>query len=141
MYRHIYVCWLGLSFWPTLFGVHDTDKRHLEYHTLQPLKFFISFRQPRLDSIKTEKEYLAALRSADERTFQNEFEKEFLLLLDAQQAQEYDSLSTLDTRKAYIEQYWKAANPNPLLPENDWLLDVLKRRAYARENFPAPEPP
>ncbi|MGH7602326.1 MAG: GWxTD domain-containing protein, partial [bacterium] len=42
---------------------------------------------------------------------------------------------------AYIEQYWKAANPNPLLPENDWLLDVLKRRAYARENFPAPEPP
>jgi GWxTD domain-containing protein len=95
----------------------------------------------RSDSLKTEKQYLTALRAADEITFPNEFEKEFLLLLDAQQTQEYDSLSSLAARKAYIESYWKASNPNPLLPENDWLLDFLNRRAYARENFPYEKPP
>jgi GWxTD domain-containing protein len=95
----------------------------------------------RLDSLKAEKQYLAALRTADDTAFKNEFETEFLLLLDAQQTQAYDSLATLGGRKAYIENYWKASNPNPLLPENDWLVDFLKRRAYARENFPAPEPP
>jgi GWxTD domain-containing protein len=100
-----------------------------------------SSQERRLDSLKTEKQYLAALRAADETTFKNEFETEFLLLLNAQQRQAYDSLATLDSRKAYIENYWKASNPNPLLPENDWLVDILKRRAYARENFPAPEPP
>ncbi|MDZ7363006.1 MAG: GWxTD domain-containing protein [candidate division KSB1 bacterium] len=100
-----------------------------------------SQQHERLDTLKTEKQYLAALGAADETTFKNEFETEFLLLLDKQQREAYDGLATLEARKAYIENYWKAANPNPLLPENDWLLDVLKRRAYARENFPAPEPP
>ncbi|MGH7598889.1 MAG: GWxTD domain-containing protein, partial [bacterium] len=95
----------------------------------------------RSDTIKTEKQYLAVLRASDAITFKNEFETEFLLLLDAQQMQAYDSLPTLDARKAYIENYWKASNPNPLLPENDWLVDVLKRRAYARENFPYWKPP
>jgi len=100
-----------------------------------------SAQHDRLDTLKTEKQYLVALRAADVITFKNEFETEFLLLLDAPQTQAYDSLTTLDDRKAYIENYWKASNPNPLLPENDWLVDVLKRRAYARENFPSPDPP
>ncbi len=101
----------------------------------------LSSQERRLDSLKTEKQYLAALRAADATTFKNEFETEFVLLLDAPQRQAYDSLTTLDARKAYIENYWKASNPNPLLPENDWLADVLKRRAFARENFPYWKPP
>jgi GWxTD domain-containing protein len=95
----------------------------------------------RLDSLKTEKQYLAALRAAEATTFENEFETEFFLLLDTQQIQAYDGLASLEARKAFIESYWKASNPNPLLPENDWLVDFLKRRAYAHENFTAPEPP
>jgi GWxTD domain-containing protein len=118
----------------------DVDKRDAAYYNL-PRHLFASLRQGRLDSLRTEKQYLAALRAADETTFKNEFESEFMLLLDPPQRQAYDSLTTLDGRKAYIENYWKASNPNPLLPENDWLLDILKRRAYARENFPVSEPP
>ncbi len=125
---------------PLLLSLTPDEKIGISrFHLTRTVLF--SPQQARLDSLKTEKEYLAALRAADEKIFQDEFEKEFLLLLDAQPAQAYDSLTTLDSRKAYIENYWKAANPNPLLPENDWLLDILKRRAYARENFPAPQSP
>ncbi len=115
-------------------------KPTLAHSTLGQVKPFLS-QEDQAGTLKTEKQYMAALRTAETITFKNEFETEFLLLLDAQQTQAYDSLTTLDSRKAYIENYWKAANPNPLLPENDWLAEVLKRRAYARENFPAPAPP
>jgi GWxTD domain-containing protein len=95
----------------------------------------------RLDSLRTKEQYLVALSAADSTTLKNEFETEFLLLLNAEQRQSYDSLASLVARKVFIENYWKASNPNPLLPEIDWLLEILRRRAFARENFPAPAPP
>jgi len=131
---------VSLCFAPSLWLWLDVDKRDIAFHNSSRY-WFIFPQQTRLDSLRTEKQYLAALRTADATTFRKEFELEFLLLLDKKQRQEYDSLATLEARKAYIENYWQASNPNPLLPENDWLLDVLKRRAYARENFPAPAPP
>jgi GWxTD domain-containing protein len=140
MNRQLSIALLSFCLYSLFWYLPDTDKFNMSYHSLNR-GLFISVQHGRLDSIKTEKEYLAALRAAEEKIFQNEFEKEFLLLLDAQQTQEYNSLSTLEARKTFIENYWKAANPNPLLPENDWLLDILKRRVFARENFPAPAPP
>jgi len=140
MNRYLVMSFISLGIFPLFLSPTSDEKissnyLHRTYSALFPLQ------QARLDSIKTEKEYLAALRIADEKIFQNEFEAEFLLLLDKPQTLAYDSLVTLEARKTYVENYWKATNPNPLLPENDWLLDILKRRAYARENFPAPAPP
>ena len=140
MNRYLIISFLGLGVLPWFWLSSLDEKIGFGYYHLTRAAFF-SPPPARPDSIKTEKEYLAALHAADEKIFQDEFEAEFLLLLDKPQTLEYDSLTTLDARKSYIENYWKAANPNPLLRENDWLLDVLKRRAYARENFPAPEPP
>lgn len=93
------------------------------------------------DSFATEAQYLAALHSANESTFRQEFESEFLLLLSERQRRHYESLSGLAQKKNFIENYWRAVNPNPLLPENDILLEHLRRRAYARKNFPSPDPP
>jgi len=101
------------------------------------------FRQQRSspDSIKTVRQYFAALHATDSAAFKNEFEYEILLLLNPPQKRAYDSLRTLAARKAYIELYWKALNPNPLLPENDRLVDHLRRRSYVRANFSSPKPP
>ncbi|NUO81098.1 GWxTD domain-containing protein [candidate division KSB1 bacterium] len=93
------------------------------------------------DSVLAEQAYFTALHAADDTTFQREFEREFLLLLAKPEAQMYTSLVTSAARKDFIAQYWKAANPNPLSRENDWLKDFLRRRAFARKNFPHPEPP
>lgn len=93
------------------------------------------------DSIFTEQAYFTALNATDSTTFQREFEAEFLLLLHEPEKQMYLSLPSLPARKDFVVRYWQAANPNPFLPENDWLLDFLKRRVYARKNFPHPAPP
>ncbi len=87
------------------------------------------------DSTITEQEYYAALKAADERTFEQNFEVYFLLLLTQEQRNEYVSFKTFLEKKVYIQNYWKASNPNPLLPENDWLLEFNRRIQYAKENF------
>ncbi len=93
------------------------------------------------DPIENEQQYLAALHAADSLTFSGEFESEFQLLLDPQQTRSYDSLHTLIERKSYLEWYWKACDPNPLLAANDRLMDHLRRRRYARQHFPNARPP
>lgn len=93
------------------------------------------------DSIKTEDQYWALLKEANEETFKNEFEPEILLLLDKKLRGDYSKLSSLTDRKSFIEYYWKAQNPDPLLPENDRLLNHINRRTYARKHFPLAQPP
>jgi GWxTD domain-containing protein len=139
MRRHISILYsLSMGFASSFLLLIDNG------HGVEANKLTSSFlflpEQSRLDSL-AEKQYFAALLAADEAVFKNEFELEFLLLLNEQQKQAYTSIVLLAGRKTYIEHYWKATNPNPLLPENDWLLDFLKRRAYARENFPYFKPP
>ena len=91
--------------------------------------------------IQTEPQYFALLEQADSLTFQHELEAEFLLLLDEQEMKDYALLPHLSARKIFIELYWKAHNPNPLLPVNDRLLVHLRRRAYARQEFSFSKPP
>ncbi len=93
------------------------------------------------DSIQTERRYFAALRAADSTAFQNEFEAELLLILNNALRRSYASVATLAERKAFVEYYWKASNPAPLLPVNLRLAEHLRRREFARQNFPAGEPP
>jgi GWxTD domain-containing protein len=140
MRRNILGYALSLCFIPSPLVVLNIDKFGGEAHALNA-NFLLPPQHSRLDSILTEKQYFATLHDADEVTFKNEIEVEFLLLLSEQQKQAYENLASLNERKAYIEYYWKATNPNPLLPENDWLSDFLKRRAYARKNFPYWKPP
>jgi GWxTD domain-containing protein len=93
------------------------------------------------DELQSEQQYLAALHAASPSVFQAEFEAEFLLLLEQNMRAAYDTLSSWEARKAFVERYWRASNPNPLMPENDWLRDFLRRRAHARKNFPHRAPP
>ncbi|NIR49650.1 GWxTD domain-containing protein [candidate division KSB1 bacterium] len=95
----------------------------------------------RYDFIKTEEQYLRLLKEADKETFENEFEPEILLLLDEKQKDQYSKLPTLSDRKAFVEYFWRKQNPNPLLPQNDRLLDHLSRRAYVRKHFSIAESP
>ena len=92
-------------------------------------------------TIVAEKQYFAALAAADSSTFQREFENPFVLLLDPGESKRYFQWRTLEARKAFLRAYWKAHNPNPLLPENDWLLDFIRRCAYVKQNFSSPQPP
>lgn len=101
----------------------------------------VSTQQANFDSLQTESDYFMQLYAADSVTFQTQFETEFLLLLDDAQMQQYLALSSWKVRKAYIEKYWQAYNPNPLTPQNDRLLNHLQRRMYARSQFPTPAPP
>ena len=93
------------------------------------------------DSLRTEKQYVAALDSADEITFRRDFECPFLLLLDNKQKEYYKDLKTIDDRKDFIKLYWKNWNPDPLLPENEWLLVFMQRCAYVKMNFSYSESP
>jgi len=93
------------------------------------------------DSLRTEKQYLAALDSADELTFRRDFECPFLLLLEKNQKEYYQDLKAIADRKDFIKLYWKNWNPDPLLLENEWLLVFIKRCAYVKRNFSYSESP
>jgi GWxTD domain-containing protein len=88
------------------------------------------------DSVLSEREYFSKLQAADEETFKQDFEIYFLLLLDVEQKKAYEGLQSLDEKKAYIQDYWKASNPNPLFLQNDWLLEFNRRVQYAKKHFP-----
>ncbi len=100
------------------------------------------FRQENLgEAAVSERQYFAALAAADSITFQREFENPFVLLLDKEEKEKYLTLPALKERKAFLRTYWKSHNPDPLLPENDRLLDFIRRCAYVKQNFPSPQPP
>ena len=89
----------------------------------------------------TPEAYFSALAAADSTTFEQNFVPDFRILLDSLRLNEFERLPTLRARKAYMVNYWKASNPNPLLPENLWLQQFLQRRSYALQYFSHPEPP
>ena len=95
----------------------------------------------KLDSIANEKQYLKVLKEADKETFKIEFVNDFMLVLTKEQKANYLNLSSMDQCKRYIENYWKASNPNPILPENDVLKEHIRRRNYARKHFHSTAPP
>ncbi len=92
-------------------------------------------------SISLEQYYLDRMYAAPDSEFQTEFEAEFLLILSKRQKEEYLALPTLQDKKDFIARYWRAYNPNPLLEQNDRLLDHIRRVAYARKNFSSYHPP
>lgn len=92
------------------------------------------------DYQNTQRQYFEGLERATPESFTADFEFPFLLILNRAQKAAYQKLDGLAERKAFMKSYWRSANPNPLLPHNDWLLEFLRRYDYARENFGAPGP-
>ena len=92
-------------------------------------------------AISSEQQYFDSLFASDENSFQRKFEFPFLLLLDEDQKKTYLEIDSLSERKSFIASYWKNNNPDPILSENDWLLDFIDRCNYVKENFPSSEPP
>lgn len=105
----------------------------------QPLE--IASQVSVLDSLYTESQYFSLLDSSDEETFTREFEYPFLTILDEAARRRYQSLSSLEARKAFMKLYWRMSNPNPLLPENPWLMKFIERCRYVRKHFAYSKPP
>ncbi len=80
------------------------------------------------------------LQSVAAETLIDEFEKEFLLLLDRREKQYYAALP-LPERRTYITRYWRLRDPDPFTPGNARLEEHLRRRDHARENFGMAKPP
>ncbi|MFQ5640669.1 MAG: GWxTD domain-containing protein, partial [bacterium] len=94
-----------------------------------------------VDTLMTEREYYSRLQAADEETFKQDFENYFLFLLNAEQKKAYEGLHSLGEKKAVIQYYWTDYNPNPLFPENDWLLEFNRRVLYAKKHYRRKSPP
>jgi GWxTD domain-containing protein len=84
--------------------------------------------------------YLLRLQSVAAETLINEYEKEFLLLLDQHEKPFYEALP-LPERRTYIACYWRLRDPDPFTPGTARLEEHLRRRDYARENFGMAKPP
>ncbi|MFX0140323.1 MAG: GWxTD domain-containing protein [Candidatus Hodarchaeota archaeon] len=98
-------------------------------------------QQKNSDAISSEQQYFDSLFASDEHSFQRNFELPFLLLLDGDQEKSFLEIDSLSGRKLFIASYWKKNNPDPILYENDWLLDFIGRCNYVKENFACSEPP
>jgi GWxTD domain-containing protein len=83
--------------------------------------------------------YLQRLQTVAAETLKNEYEIEFMLLLDGKEKQYYEALS-LPERRGFIARYWRLRDPDPFTPNNERLEEHLRRRYFARENFKAGAP-
>jgi len=90
---------------------------------------------------KKDSAYLWLLRECSQDVFRKTFEYPFVALLNEDLKKEYHQLQDLEQKKSYITYYWKKNNPNPLLEENEYLLNFIKRYYYVKKNFSTPKPP
>ncbi len=91
--------------------------------------------------IESEAEYWQIVEFANQGNFRNLIEADFLLFLTPSQKEQYQKLSKLTERKQFIRDYWTINNPDPLMKENDQLLNYLQRRKYSIQNFSTDTPP
>lgn len=92
------------------------------------------------DSLPVTLHYFDRMFSANDSIFIQEFEREFLLILNDTQTQYYHDLSGVTEKKEFINYYWRVNNPNPVLDQNDLLLGHIRRCAYARANYSTGDP-
>ncbi|MGH7597228.1 MAG: GWxTD domain-containing protein, partial [bacterium] len=105
------------------------------------LPLFLPPRFQEQDKIPiTAEAYLQLLPTSDTATLRNEYEAEFVLLLDGKEKQYYEALA-LPERPEYIARYWRLRDPDPFTPNNERLEEHLRRRYYAREQFSMDRPP
>ena len=88
-----------------------------------------------------EQKYFSAIDTVDESVFKREYEYPFLEVLNPNQFDHYRKLESLVSRKFFLKYYWKQMNPNPILPQNEWLQTFLARWSYVKQHFSISEPP
>ncbi|MDZ7362803.1 MAG: GWxTD domain-containing protein [candidate division KSB1 bacterium] len=84
--------------------------------------------------------YLHRLQTAGADTLREEYEAEFVILLEENERKVYQALS-LPQRRDYIALYWRLRDPDPFTPVNERLEEHLRRRVHAREQFHLDKPP
>jgi len=84
--------------------------------------------------------YLQRLPAVDAATLKNEYEAEFVLLLDGEEKKYYEALPPPE-RPEYIARYWRLRDPDPFTPNNERLEEHLRRRYFARQQFSMDRPP
>ncbi|MFQ5602711.1 MAG: GWxTD domain-containing protein [bacterium] len=93
------------------------------------------------DAIRTEDHYFIVLKRANQLNFKLDFEYPFLQLLTQEQKQHYLQLNSLEARKSFMALYWRITDPNPLLPEHEWLREFIARCRFVKKNFPSNQAP
>ncbi len=84
--------------------------------------------------------YLQRVQNADADTLRDEYEPDFVILLEEREQKAYKALS-LPQRRDYIALYWQQRDPDPFTPANERLEEHLERRAHVREHFHTDKPP
>jgi len=84
--------------------------------------------------------YLQRLQTAGADTLRDEYETEFVILLEENEKKVYQALS-LPQRRDYIALYWRLRDPDPFTPVNERLEEQLQRRRHVREHFHLDKPP
>jgi len=80
-------------------------------------------------------EYFTLLSAADSLKFRQNFEIPVSLIFNEDESKTYYGLSTLESRKNFIREFWRLNNPNPLAGGNLWLNEFLDRYNFVRKNF------
>jgi GWxTD domain-containing protein len=108
-----------------------------------PILFLLGWplhAQPRGSPSLSPQRYLQRLQTVSADTLRDEYETEFIILLDENEKKIYQALP-LPERRHYIIRYWRLHDPDPFTPGNERLDEHLQRRAYAYEHFRADKPP
>jgi len=85
--------------------------------------------------------YIWLLKNCNQEVFTKTFEYPFLAILEDHLKDRYKNYKSLEERKSFIDYYWREKDPNPLLPENEYLKDFIQRCQHVQEKFSLSDPP
>jgi len=121
--------------------IRSTMKHNLFFLIYMVIGFFIFTETADTYGQKRKIPYIWLLKNCTQEVFTKTFEYPFLTILDKHLKERYESYENLETRKSFIDYYWREKDPNPLLPENEYLQDFIQRCQYVQEHFSLSEPP
>ncbi|HSR49960.1 MAG TPA: GWxTD domain-containing protein [Acidobacteriota bacterium] len=78
---------------------------------------------------------MAALPAVGEDRFKNWVEQEVKWIASKAEAKEFESLTTEEQRRAFIDRFWKRRDPTPETERNEYKESFYERFEYANENF------
>lgn len=93
------------------------------------------------EDITTEKQFYDSMYAASDSVFTNLYEFPFLLTVSDSVQALYKAEDSINERRAFIRQYFNKMNPNPLLLENDFVLDFIRRLRYNFDRYYRDEAP
>ena len=64
--------------------------------------------------------------------------EDVVYIIDGRERAAFQSLTTDDERKKFIEQFWQRRNPKPGAPENAFMMEHYRRIAFANDRYATP---